>query len=678
MYFRILSILLIITSFLLSSCAPKHSDIVVAKYGDDKVTLGEFEQVYAKNVGGVEVAKKDSLKRIKDFLDLYVNFKMKLKDAELRGYKKNSALDAELKEYKEKVGSSYLIEKEVVDPGLKDLYEKRKYELRVSHLMIRPDTISDEKAKQLTASLIDSIKHGKKFEDLVKKYSADVYSKNDGGDIYYITAGMIIPEFEDAAYNTKAGEIYPEPVKTRFGYHIIKVTEKKERVPQIRASHILIDFKNDSSKVDSAAALAKITDIKKQLDNGAKFDSLAKIYSKDPGSKVEGGDLGFFERRQMVKEFDEAAFNLKVGQVSNIVKTSFGYHLIKLTDKKPYPSFEEDKENLKKLFKKSRYDQAYSAYLIKLKNQFNFKINDGVLNLVAGKSDTTKLGPNYYTSKWRADVKDSVIYSLNNKAFTVDTLIAAAEQLPDFENKVINKALLTNAINKDVETKVLDLQVQNLESKDDQFASLMDEYRNGIYIFKLQEDEVWNKIQTDSVKIYDFYNKKVSMLKNESPDSNNPEIKSLKEKLMWPDRVSFIEIFAKKDSVINKYYTMIEKGGDFKTIANNTERPGMKEKSGVFDLVDVNLTQHSKEANALKNPGDYSKPFKNGNGYSIVKLIAKEPARIKTFEEAKAEISGLYQEAEAKRLENEYVTSLKGIYKPVLYYNKVEEAFKSN
>ena len=649
----------VVTSLILSSCSPSHSDIIVAEYGKDKITLGEFENAYVKNAGSIEAAKKDSITKYNNFLDLYVNFKMKLRDAYVRGFNSDPALEAELKDYKEKIGASYLIEKQIVEPGIKKLYEQRKYELRVSHIMIRPDS-SIEKAKELALAIIDSLKHGKSWDEMVSRYSADRYSKNSGGDIYWITAGMIIPDFEEACYQTKVGEIYPEPVKTQYGWHIIKVTDKRERIPEIRASHIFISYKTDSAKTDTAAALKKIEDIKKQLDEGADFAELAKKYSEDPGSRENNGDLGFFPRRSMVKEFDEAAFNLKKGEISNIVQTRYGFHIIKLTDMKPYPSFEEDKEELKKIFKRTRYDNAYNAYVANLKEKYNFKINNNIISFIVNKNDSTKVGPDYWGKSWRQQIKDSVIYSYSNKNVTVDTLFSHVDNMPEYKNNLVTEKLLNSVINKDGANEVLAAEASGLDKTDPEFASLMEDYKNGIYIFKLQDDEVWSKIAIDSTDLENYF------LQN-------------KEKFKWPDRVKYQEIYSRKDSLINSYYDRLNNGESFDSLAAKyTERTGAMSKSnaGMSELVDLSNIA-AQTANNL-NLGNYSKPFKNGSGWSIVKLIAKEPAHLKTFEEAKAEVSGMYQESESKRLESEYLARLKSMYKPEINYTKLEEAFKSN
>lgn len=665
MRYRILSVILSslsigALSFSLSSCSPEHSRTVLAEFGNDKITLGEFENVYAKNTGGYTAAQKDSLGKLKNFLDLYVNFKMKLKDAQVRGFDKNPSLNAELKDYKEKIGVSYLLEKDIVTPGIETLYDQLKYELRVSHIMIRPDSTGDENARKLTAAIIDSLNNGKSWDEMTRKYSTDFYSKGKGGDIYYITAGMISPDFEEYVYKTPVGTYYPEPVKTKWGYHVIKVTDKRPRLARLRAAHIMIDFKDDSSRVDSAAALAKIKDIKSQLDKGADFAKLAEKYSEDPGSAKNGGDLGFFERGMMVKEFDETAFNLKVGEVSGIIKTVYGYHIIKALEHQAVGPFESEKENLKKLFRKTRYDAAYNNYVAGLKNKYSFSVNQPVAGYIAKNSDSTKVGSAYWESNWRTAVKDTALFYIDKSGFTVDSVFNKIQDVQQFANRIIDAKLINEAVNSVGAEMLLTREASQLDKRDSQFASLMDDYKNGIYIFKLQDEEIWGKIKLDSLKLVEYYEKN-------------------KEKYRWNNRVAFSEIYATNDSLINRYYDMLTKGENFDSLAKKfTERSGFREKAGAFQLMDTNASLLATKANELSVPGSYTKPFKSGTGFSIVRLNSKDAARLKSFEEAKAEVSGAYQESESKRLEDEYISSLKNLYKPVTHYDKLEEAFKNN
>ena len=187
--------------------------------------------------------------------------------------------------------------------------------------------------------------------------SDDQSAKTNGGDLYYFTAGMTVPEFEDAIYDLKVGEYTKKPVRTMFGLHIVKLTDKKKRNEGIRAAHILIQDIKDSvtgKVVDSITSFNKIKDILARIRNGEDFGKIASELSEDPGSKQKGGDLGFFDRRRMVQPFDSAAFSLKVGEVSNIVRTPFGWHLIKLLEVKEYQPYEKQKENLKSEFKRGQ------------------------------------------------------------------------------------------------------------------------------------------------------------------------------------------------------------------------------------------------------------------------------------------------------------------------------------
>ncbi len=656
MYLRITALLSIALMFLLASCAPKQSQIVLAQFGNQKVTMKEFEDAYANNVGGYDVAKNDSLSKLKNFLDLYVDFKMKLRDAYVRGFDKDSSTNSELQDYKKKVGVSYILEKQIVDPGIRQLWERRKWEYRVSHIMIRPDSAGWEHAKLVANEILDSLKNGADFAAMAKKYSQDIYSKNDGGDLYYVTAGQLPYEFEDAVYATEPGHIYPNVVKSPFGYHIIEVTAKRERVPEIRASHILAAFSDSTGKIDTARALAKIDTVMYQLKHGGDFAKLAEKYSDDPGSKKRGGDLGFFEMRMMVKPFSEAAYDIKnIGDISGIVKTNYGYHIIKLTGRKPYPTFEEDKDNLKKLFQRIRYQVEYDSLVAKLKREYNYQLNEKNLSSLIGNVDTSKIGEDFPRFDF---IKNLELFTYDGKSETAGDFWERMGAKPEYANQKATAGLLTNALNQISGEIMLEEDALNLDKTDKDFANLMENYRDGIYIFKLQNQEVWNKVTIDSTKLYDFYLK-------------------TKDNYKWPDQVDYAEIFTPSDSLAKHYYQMLKDGADFDSLAGlYTERPGLKDKKGDYGFQDVHASQLSAIASSLKEPGDYSDVFESNGGYSIVKLIARKPAHLKTFEEAKAEVTGAYQDAESKKLENEYVQSLRDLYKPKIFYSELDKAFK--
>jgi peptidyl-prolyl cis-trans isomerase SurA len=656
MSLRISFLFAALLAFMFVSCSPEHSKIIIAQYDDSKITMDEFEKAYAKNVGGVEAAVKDSFDNYKNFADLYTNFKMKLDDAKVRGYQNDPSLNEELMDYKKKVGASYILEKYLVEPNIKDWYEKREIEIRASHLMIRVDSTGEAAAAKYAQSILDSIKNGKSFEEMVSKYSQDQFSKPKGGDIFYFTAGQLPFEFEDACYKTEKGTVYPEVVKTRFGYHIIKVTDKKPRVPKIRASHILISYMNGAGVVDTAAAELTMDSVLTELKAGKDFGEVAKRFSDDTGTKDKGGDLGFFERRMMVQEFDEAAFNLEVGEVSDVVKTNFGLHVIKVTEKEEYPTFEADRENLKNLLKRSRYNDLYAELIDSYKKEYNYNVNETTIQQMVGYNDSTVIGGEM---KGLSEIGDKTVFSFANHTETVNDFYSKIKSDTEFSGKKFTEDILNKGVKKLSEQLLLEEKALSLEKTDAQFADLMNDYQNGIFIFKLQEEEVWNKVTVDSAKLYDFYQNNI-------------------QKYSWPDRVAYTEIYARKDSVIKSYYNMLKNGESFDLLAANTERSQVKDKQGKYDLQAVGSTEFSKIVNQLSNIGDYTEPVPNPGGFSILRLDFKAPARLKTFDEAKAEVSGAYQEYESKRLENEYIDSLKKKYSPVIYYDELRKAFTQN
>ncbi len=655
---KLIFILFTLITLFIVSCTPKHSEIVVAQYGDHDITMKDFENAYAKNVGSIEQAKKDSIDDYNKFLDLFVNFKMKLRNAYVRDLKNDPEIIKEINTYRKSIGVKYFLDKELVDKGIKTLYERRKHELRISHLLIKSDKISDKEAKAKAQAILDSIKNGASFEDEVLKYSDDSYTKEKGGDIYYVTAGTVLPELEDLVYSTPAGEVCPTLLHTRFGYHIIKVTERRKRIPQIKASHILFMIGKNASDSLKNAKYEKAKEILAKIKNGEDFAKLAKEYSEDPGSKDRGGDLGYFARRQMVQPFDEVAFNLKVGQVSDIVKTRYGYHIIKLIEKRPYPSFKSDEKSLKDIYEKTRRKIDYDKLVDSLAIKYNYQINDMNVKRVASNSDSTKINDGYLNSNLHKNFGKKVLFTIANEPFDLDTLVSYTMADPKSNNLIIDGTSLGNFMNKFKENKVLELEANAVLKNDSTFQSLMQDYKNGILIFKLQEDEVWNKMKIDSTAIHKLYEER-------------------KNNYIIPDKVQFKELYSKSDSVINEYMTELKNGINFDSLLVKSGSKGrakyVEYKNGLKEVGNIEL---AKAAFQLKNIGDYSVVINDGNGYSIVQLVNKEPSRLKTFDEARAEVTSAYQDIESAQLENEYVARLKKLYNPKLYYDELQNAFK--
>jgi peptidyl-prolyl cis-trans isomerase SurA len=661
MSFKKIHLSLLLFSTFLISCTSDHSKIVVAEYGNYKIYLDEFEKAYAKNSGGIEKAKTDSLETLKKFLDLYVSYKMKLRDAEIRGFTTDPDMQKELIDYKVNIGSTLFLEDHLYEPALKKMYERRKTEFKAAHIMLIPDsTMNDEETAKLGNQLIERINNGEDYSQLAEKYSKDVYTNKRGGVVGWVTSGMIlVPEIEEAIYTTEPGNIYYKPVKSSYGYHIIKVLEKQPRKEQVKVQHIMVSILDSTGVKDSIRALMKILDIEKKLKDGADFNKIALENSEDKMTAKQFGDLGFLSRGRIEPKFEDVVFSLNVNEISPIIETSIGYHIVKVNEIAPFPSFQESAEELKEMFIRTYYKQAYEKLLDSLKVVYNYKANKGIYDKLVTFSHEIKSGRNFETTEYKKSLGPEVLFTLSDQFFTVDSLFSYILRSEQHNNSLLNSETIKDIYNNYVNDTVLKRKAREYDKESSQFASLMEEYEKGIYLFKILEEEVWTKVAVDSAMIQNYF------------DQHREDYK-------WKDRVEFKEIYSLSDSLINRCHSLAISGENFDSLAvKYSRRSGYDNVSGYYGLVEIDVNELSKKANSLKNIGNISEPFRFQDGWSIVKLVKRDSARLKNIDEVKAEIASLLQEQESKRLENDYINSLKEIYKPEIYYNELNNAFKN-
>ncbi len=650
-------IALILGAILLGACSPKENNII-ARFDDTNISLKEFKKAFEKNYDDTLRARETTLKERKKFLDMYVNFKMKLRDAWVRGYYDDPETLADINKYKTKVGVSYIKEKKIISPGIHKLYNQRKWEYRLSHIMFK--IFNDYKKKyKLAQSIIRKLQNGASFDSLCNKYSDDKYSKEFGGDIYWFTPGMISYQFDDAMINTPVGSVYPHPVRSPYGLHILKVTDKRKRVPAVHIKQILIMYKLPNGKVDSARALKLIKQIKAELKKGRDFGELAKKFSDDPISAMRNGDMGFIRRRKTAKSFDEAAFNLKKpGDISPIVQTNLGYHIIQLVEKKPYPRYEDIQPTLRNIYIQERFQRDVKHYSDSLKTLYHYKENKTIFNWVKKNTTVARFNKKVWKSPLARAIKDSLLFTIDGKAFTVDSLLKYSIQDKQMMSKRINYSNFREAVDRYATEKLMEREVADLEKYDDGFKNLLEDYRNGILIFKIQQDEIWDKMKMDTTRILKYF------------EAN-------RQKYYVPDEVEFYEIFTREDSLAKKYYKQLKSGADFKKLARKvTERRNYRRKDGHFKLQPVSSSVMAQQAWKLSKSGEFSQPFKAGNGWSIVMLVKKAPHRLKTFAEARSEVFSDYQDMLTEKLEKNYINRLRARYSPEINYDLLKNLFK--
>lgn len=535
-FFYGFNLLVIALIALIIGCSSKKKD-VIAELGDEKIYLYEFENQFLKSIGNnLDTARNKSLAERKEYLELMIKFRLKVKDAKDKGYLNSPEIQKDLTEYKKNFISTFLVDKELVEPKIKELWERKKYEVRASHILINlPQTATPEdsvKAFMKADTIIKRLKNGDAFDVVAREMSDDQSAKTNGGDLYYFTAGMTVPEFEDAIYDLKVGEYTKKPVRTMFGLHIVKLTDKKKRNESIRAAHILIqDIKDSTGKVlDSTTSYNKIKEISEKIKTGEDFSKLAMELSEDPGSKPRGGDLGFFDRRRMVQSFDSTAFSLKVGQVSDIVRTPFGWHIIKLLEVKEYQPFEKQKENLKSEFKRSpMYKQEYIKFLEKVRKDYKFEfVNEG-LNYFASKLDSSKIFNDLkLDSIFTEQDNQKVLATYKGGEIKITDVIQYFSMNKEFASNAANYAASKKIIEGSSETPILNLlAVKEKIEKDDDYIDLYNEYQNGLLSFKIDQEELWSKIKITDEDIQNYF--EANKQKYTYTENNEQKFKAIDE-----------------------------------------------------------------------------------------------------------------------------------------------------
>ena len=335
-----IAFLLVLIAFSINA----QSDEVLMTIDGKQITKGEFEYLFLKNNDADEITYDD----VKDYLDLYVKFKLKVVEAESRKMDTTFAFITELDGYRSQLAKPYLTDREVDEYYLKEAYDRLKEEVEASHILVEvekgatpEDTV---KAYNKAMDIAEKARNGEDFADLARKYSDDPSSESNGGYLGYFKGFQMVYPFESGAYNTPVGEV-SNPVKSSFGYHIIKVHNRRPSPGEVRVAHIMKMANEEASDKQKDNAEQMIYNIHAQIKAGKDFEEMAKNYSDDYATAENGGALNWFSTGQMVKPFEKASFNLKnPGDISEPIRTQFGWHIIKLLDKRDMQTDKEIKE----------------------------------------------------------------------------------------------------------------------------------------------------------------------------------------------------------------------------------------------------------------------------------------------------------------------------------------------
>lgn len=483
----------IITCFIaFNGFAQKEQTLITI--GNTKVSKAEFERIYKKNNNNLY--NKSDKKSPEEYINLFIDFKLKVIEAETLKMDTNSVFINELKGYRKELAAPYLTDVKFNEQMVRELYNRMTKEVNASHILLLVNKDATKAEEQVVLNKIIEIKKeidtGMDFGEAAIMYSQDPSAKTNKGNLNYFTAFQMVAPFENAAFSTPVGKV-SEPIRSAFGYHLIKVHDIRKNRGQIKVAHIMKMFPKGATPELKIKLKKEIDSTYIELQNGANFSELAKAKSDDKRSAQKGGEMPWFASGKMMKEFSVPAFALKNnGDYTPPVTTQFGYHIIKRLDLRPIASFEDSKQEIENRIKKdpSRSITSKTAFIDKLKTEYNFKKNLDGIKLLRGKN----IGDQFPNTNFQ-------LFRLAGKEYNFNAFKNYIQQ-----KKLTNGTYSAN-LNPWIEKEINNYENSRLEEKYPDFKYLMLEYHDGILMFNLSEEKIWNHAIEVSVGLKTFYKK---------------------------------------------------------------------------------------------------------------------------------------------------------------------------
>ena len=641
---KIKSFTFIVCTLITITLSAQKKDQTIMTIGDHVVTKNEFTANYQKNNTNV-LDEKDKKKPV-EYLELYINFKLKVLEAQNLGYDTVKSFIEELKGYRKELANPYLTDVSFNEEMVQTAYHRTKNERKASHLLIlvTPEALPADtlvawnKINELRKQIIA----GADFNEIATKYSEDPSAKQNGGLLGYFSAFQMVFPFEDTAYRTPVGQV-SEIIRTRFGYHLIKVIDERLTPGEIKVAHIMKMFPQQASEETIARLKLQTDSIYLKAINGADFSELAKTNSDDKQSAVEGGAMNWFTPTNIVPTFAEAAFALKNdGDISPVTRTPYGWHIIKRLELRTTQPLEKMRADLETKIKQNPAISKYSdeSFDRKLRADYQLKIDENNLTkLIAVVADTVQRKdlPNSTST-----LNNSTLFQFAKQTFTIGQFtnylqtekFSASTANPDQELKTL--------LNKFIYQQLIAYEDSQLERKYPEFGRIINEYHDGILLFNISKDKIWDVASTDSIRLQKFY------------DGTN-------KKYYYGDRYKGWIIQAKDNETRTKIETLLDqKESDkheltdvFNTkTENNIQITDVAVEKGENPTVDYFIWNGPKPAGF-----DETTTFVHG------KIVQNEQ---KTLKEA----WGLYSSDFQEQVEKEWIDSLKKKY-PVKINKKV-------
>ena len=629
-----------------------NKDDVLFTVDSETVLASEFIRVYNKNL---DLVKDESQKDIDNYLDLFIDYKLKLQEAKKLGLDEKPEYLREFSNYRKQLAKNFLTDTQITESLVKEAYERISYEVNAGHVLIRlPE---DAPAQDTLIAYNEIIKLRERvlnegFENVKKEVhnGQTIFAE----DLGWFGGFRMVYTFESAAFNTPVGEL-SQPFRTRFGYHVVKIFDKRKSRGEVEVAHILVSTKNKTTDTIQNPE-DRIKEIYTKLQQGEKFENLAKQFSDDKSSTKKGGKLSAFSSGQLnSKEFEETAFGLEnKGDYSQPVKSEIGWHIIKLIEKKPIGSFDEMRGQLElKVKRDSRSKLINESFTKKIKNYYQVSDNKEALNYF-----NTIVTDSFFKRTWEIPQTLDKERSLNKIGEKEITYLDFANYLLNAQRKNRSQKPISDLV-KDyyqefINSSVLKYYEDNLEEENQEFANIVSEYRDGLLLFELMESEIWNAAKKDSLGLKAFYDK----------NRNN---------YFLNERIDAIVASSPNKKVIAK---------TSKLLSNGSTEDKIKEVLNKKGKVNVIFTSGIMDKNHQALPSDFefktgiSKIYKHNDSFIVCKVNKILPKEQLSFEDARGRVVTDFQDQKEKS----WMLTLRDTYKVVVnkeVLNKIKSQIKS-
>ena len=620
MYKKLTSLfLLLVISF--SAVAQKKKDILLT-VNDTPTYASEFTRVYKKNLNLVQ---DESQKNVESYLKLFIDYKLKIAEAYAQNLHNDANYKKEFSQYQEQLSRNYLYEDKVAEDLALEAYQRGLEEIEASHILVLStyDDLPQDtlKAYNKIKVIRDRALKGEDFTKLARETSEEPTANEHAGSLGYFSVFALVYPFETMAYNTPVGEI-SEIVRTQFGYHIIKVNDRRKRAPEISVSHIMISDKQDDTRTFNPEE--RINEIYALLQQGESFESLAKQYSDDKNSGKNGGKLGKFRKGDLrSSEFEEAAYSLQdEGQLSKPVKTNFGWHLIRLDELHSEPSYAEQKETLMKRVQDATRSKVMTSKVNKkIKDKYGFQVNAAYKTFFH-----EFLGDEVLQRKWVYDTlsssKDKTLFTIGDRTLKFSDF---ANYISDRQRKSqaykTKDGLITGMFDEFETLELKQYYRDRLEFENEDYAAIISEYRDGLLIFDVMNKNIWNKAKNDSIGLQAYYD-------------------SIKDQYTWKKRVDAMIVSTTNKEVLKQVTELLTQEKTEEEIKQELNKTGKVNVIISNGLIEVDSNELPEEFEAVTG---VSRTYLVGESFVTVLVREVIPPSLKTLNEVRGKVLSNYQ-----------------------------------